>query len=175
MTRTIHTACCDTRKAISGAILAPFTTRRRTGIGRTAERGSGSWAAPQPALPRLHTRRPNRPSQLYVLIFSQTFETGSSGHDQTALLRPFASGATETPKTTLSSRGAAFKRSRRRWNGAGIEPPSCATRGQLTASHISYHACQEVRQETRPKTPSARPLASESICADAMARHPATA
>ena len=43
---------------------------------------------------------------------------------------------------------------------AGIEPPSCATRGRLTASHISYHACQEVRQETRPKTPSARPLAS---------------
>ena len=51
---------------------------------------------------------------------------------------------------------------------AGIEPPSCATHGRLTASHISYHACQEVRQETRPKTPTARPLVSESICADAM-------
>ena len=50
----------------------------------------------------------------------------------------------------------------------GIEPPSCATRGRLTASHISYHACQEVRQETRPKTPSARPLVSESMCAEAM-------
>ena len=38
-------------------------------------------------------------------------------------------------------------------DGAGIEPPSCATRGRLTASHISYHACPRASGRKRGPKP----------------------